>query len=574
MQYSIFDFLKLLGSLGLFLFGMKLMSESLQKVAGDKLRNILSAMTSNRFKGILTGVVITAIIQSSSATTVMLVSFVNAGLITFGESIGVIMGSNIGTTVTSWLISTLGFKMNISMMVLPLVGLSLPLLFSKNPNRNNWGSVIIGFAIIFIGLDFLNHSTPDINNNPGILEFLTNFSGYGFGSIVLFVIIGTILTMILQSSSAVMALTLVICFNGWVSYEMAAAMVLGQNIGTTITANLAALVANTSAKRTAMAHLFFNLIGVAIVLPFLKPILHAIAAAGVNYGLASPIPIEGQTAQQTAAAIPIALAVFHTVFNIGNTLILIWFVKPLENIITKIVRQKDEEEEFKLQYISTGLLSTIDLSILQARKEMMVFTGRVEKMFKHTHDILTTNSSKKINSLMEKFKKNETISDQFEVEITAYLAEVSKQDLSTGSAEIINRMLQITTQIESIADACYAVSKNVCRKLEGKIKFKDSMEQELIEFYEIIEKQFEMMIKHIKNPELTTDLYATKAMMKEIRNYYNDLQQGHFKNLKKGVYKTKTGVIYADIYTELLRIGDLSNHVVRLLSAQEGVKHD
>jgi phosphate:Na+ symporter len=574
MQYSIFDFLKLLGSLGLFLFGMKLMSESLQKVAGDRLRNILSAMTSNRFKGILTGVVITAIIQSSSATTVMLVSFVNAGLITFAESIGVIMGSNIGTTVTSWLISTLGFKMNISMMVLPLVGLSLPLLFSKNPNRNNWGSVIIGFSIIFIGLDFLNHSTPDINNNPGILEFLTNFSDYGFISIILYVVIGAILTMILQSSSAVMALTLVICFNGWISYEMAAAMVLGQNIGTTITANLAALVANTSAKRTAMAHLFFNLIGVVIILPFLYPLLRIIANIGVNQGLASPIPIDGQTAEQTAAAIPIALAVFHTVFNIGNTLILIWFVKPIEKIITKIIKQKDEEEEFKLQYISTGLLSTIDLSILQARKELMVFTSRVEKMFKHTHDILDTNSSKKINSLMEKFKKNEMISDQFEVEITAYLAEVSKQDLSTGSAEIINRMLQITTQIESIADACYAVSKNVCRKVEGKIKFRDSMEQNLLDFYEIIDKQFEMMMRHVRNPEMETDVYVTKLFMKEIRIYYNQLQQEHFKCLKKGDYKTKTGVVYADIYAELLRIGDLSNHVVRLLSAQEGIKHD
>jgi phosphate:Na+ symporter len=464
--------------------------------------------------------------------------------------------------------------MNISMMVLPLVGLSLPLLFSKNPNRNNWGSVIIGFSIIFIGLDFLNHSTPDINNNPGILEFLTNFSDYGFISIILYVVIGAILTMILQSSSAVMALTLVICFNGWISYEMAAAMVLGQNIGTTITANLAALVANTSAKRTAMAHLFFNLIGVVIILPFLYPLLRIIANIGVNQGLASPIPIDGQTAEQTAAAIPIALAVFHTVFNIGNTLILIWFVKPIEKIITKIIKQKDEEEEFKLQYISTGLLSTIDLSILQARKELMVFTSRVEKMFKHTHDILDTNSSKKINSLMEKFKKNEMISDQFEVEITAYLAEVSKQDLSTGSAEIINRMLQITTQIESIADACYAVSKNVCRKVEGKIKFRDSMEQNLLDFYEIIDKQFEMMMRHVRNPEMETDVYVTKLFMKEIRIYYNQLQQEHFKCLKKGDYKTKTGVVYADIYAELLRIGDLSNHVVRLLSAQEGIKHD
>lgn len=574
MDYSIFDLLKLLGALGLFLFGMKLMSESLQKVAGDRLRSILSAMTSNRYKGIFTGFLITAIIQSSSATTVMLVSFVNAGLVTFTESIGVIMGSNIGTTVTAWLISILGFKVNISVLVLPLIGLTFPLLFSKNSNRYNWGMVIMGFALIFIGLDFLNHSTPDINSNPEILKFLTNFSDNGFSSVLIFVLIGTILTMVIQSSSATMALTLVMCFNGWISYEMAAAMVLGQNIGTTITANLAALIANTSAKRTAMAHLFFNLFGVLLVLPFFSGFLGLISDIAVRNGLSSPYMIDGQTAEQTHAAIPIALSIFHTVFNVLNTFILIWFVKPIERLIVRIVKQKDDDEEFKLQYISTGLLSTIDLSILQARKELMVFTEKVEKMFCRTQKLLEETSSKQIVKYQDKIKKTEGIADEFEVEITAYLAEVSKQELSPSAAESINRMLQITTQIESIADACYTISKTVERKMALKAKFDEALNNNLVDFANEVSKQFNVMLEVIRDPELSIDLYKVKAMMKEIRTMHENLQQEHFKNLKKGVYKTKVGVVYADTYAELLRIGDLANHIVRLLASQDGVKHD
>ncbi|MDA3911153.1 MAG: Na/Pi cotransporter family protein [Bacteroidales bacterium] len=574
MEYSFFDLLKLFGALGLFLFGMKLMSESLQKVAGDRLRNILSAMTSNRFKGIFTGFLITAIIQSSSATTVMLVSFVNAGLVTFAESIGVIMGSNIGTTVTAWLISTLGFKIDIGMLVLPLVGVTFPLLFSKKASRYNWGMVIMGFALIFIGLDFLNHSTPDINNNPEILQFLSNFSDKGFFSVLIFILIGAILTMIIQSSSATMALTLVMCFNGWISYEMAAAMVLGQNIGTTITANLAALIANTSAKRTAMAHLFFNLFGVLLILPVFFGFLELISGIAVRNGLASPYNVDGQTAEQTAAAIPVALAIFHTVFNVLNTFFLIWFVKPIERLIIRIIKQKDDDEEFKLQYISTGLLSTIDLSILQARKELMVFTEKVEKMFSRTQMILSEKSLKKVLRTQEKIKKTEGMADQFEEEITAYLAEVSKQELSQSSVESINRMLQITTQIESIADACYTISKTIDRKIASKAKFDETLVNNLVNFSNVVAEQFDLMLEVIRDPELKIDLYKVKAMMKEVRNTHEKLQQEHFKNLKNGVYKTKVGVIYADTYAELLRIGDLANHVVRLLASQDGVKHD
>lgn len=574
MDYSLLDLLKLFGALGFFLFGMKLMSESLQKVAGDRMRSILSAMTSNRVKGVFTGFLITAIIQSSSATTVMLVSFVNAGLITFTESIGVIMGSNIGTTVTAWLISILGFKVKMSLLVLPLIGLTFPLLFSKNPNRISWGEVIIGFAIIFIGLDFLNGATPDIKNNPEMLEFLTNFSNYGFGSVLIFIAIGTILTMIIQSSSATMALTLVMCYNGWIAFDMAAAMVLGQNLGTTITANLAALVANTSAKRTAVAHLFFNLIGIVLILPFFNAFLELIANISVRNGFNSPMAIAGQTAEATAAAIPVALSIFHTVFNILNTLILIWFVKPLEHFIIRIVKQKENDEEFKLQYISTGMLSTIDLSILQAHKELVAFTVRIDKMFERTRKLFVSKSSKEILECQEKIKKTEGVADQFEEEITAYLADISKQELSPGSAEDINQMLQVTTYIESIADACFSISRTTSRKQGAKIIFSEKMDKNLVKFSNLITQNFTLMLAVINEPENVIERSKSKALMSEIRQFHEELQKEHFKSIKKGEYKTKVGVIYADIYAELLHIGDLTNSVIRIFQNQDGVIHE
>ena len=324
MDYGFLDLLRLLGALALFLFGMKLMSESLQKVAGSKMRSILSAMTSNKFMGVFTGFLITSIIQSSSATTVMVVSFVNAGLLTLAESIGVIMGANIGTTVTAWLISILGFKFDIFSFTFILLGLGLPILFSKDKRRSSWGEVIIGFSLIFLGLHYLKVYTPDINNNPELLKFLSNFSTTGYTSILIFIALGAVLTMIIQSSSAVMALTLVMCYNGWISFNMAAAMVLGQNIGTTITANLAALIANPSAKRAARAHFVFNVTGVILLLLVFNPFLKSINWFIIKIGLSSPYEVAGQTAVQTAQAMPVALSIFHSVFNILNTLVLIW----------------------------------------------------------------------------------------------------------------------------------------------------------------------------------------------------------------------------------------------------------
>jgi phosphate:Na+ symporter len=387
MGYGFIDFLTLLGSLGIFLYGMKLMSEALQKVAGNGMREILSKMTSNRIKGVFTGFLITAIIQSSSATTVMMVSFVNAGLLSLTQSIGIIMGANIGTTVTAWLISILGFKVKLSAFALPLIGIALPLLFSKINKRKYVGEIIIGFALLFMGLGFLKEAVPDINSNPEILSFLSGYTEMGYWSYFLFLGIGTLLTIIIQSSSATMALTLVMCTNGWISFDIAAAMVLGENIGTAVTANIAAAVANVSAKRSARAHLIFNVLGVTWVL-----LIFPFFIQGISWFISL---IGGTNPNESVAGIPIALSIFHTTFNILNTIIFFGFAMLIVKIVTKLVPQKDDGEEFRLAFIDTGVLSTSELSIHQAKKEIIVFAERTHKMFDYVKILFEENNDKK-----------------------------------------------------------------------------------------------------------------------------------------------------------------------------------
>ncbi len=567
MDYGIIDILRLLGSLALFLYGMKLMSESLQKVAGDKMRGILSAMTSNRFKGMLTGVLITAIIQSSSATTVMLVSFVNAGLLSLIQAIGVIMGANIGTTITAWLISVLGFKVKMSMLVLPLMGISLPLIFSKNRQRSNWGAVTIGFAIIFIGLDFLKGSTPDINSNPQMLEFLTNFSDLGYASIFIYLFIGTILTVVIQSSSAVMALTLVMCFNGWLSYEMAAAMVLGENIGTTITANLAALIANTSAKRTARAHLIFNVLGVILVLVFFYPFLQMVGAITIKLGFDSPMGAIGQTAEQTAAAIPIGLSIFHTTFNILFSLLLVWFVPHIARIVTWMVPDKDDDEEFKLQHISTGLLSTSELSILQAKKESLVYGNKVLKMMNLVKDLLERPTAKESVKLIEKIDKYEDIADRMEEEIIAYLSQLGEEKMSLLGSEEVNEILSVISKLESIADSCNTIAKTVDRQIEKKIILTDQMLENIAIIQGVNMEQFQLVLLSMDTDsdvqkDQDTFVKIDAKLSKEIKR----IKTEHFKSIKKKVYKIKDGIIYTDIYNELATLGRYAYEINKEIS--------
>ncbi len=548
MKYGIVEFLTLLGSLGIFLYGMKLMSESLQKVAGDKMRSILAAMTSNRVKGIFTGFLITAIIQSSSATTVMVVSFVNAGLLSLAESIGVIMGANIGTTVTAWLISILGFKVHMSTIAIPLIGIGFPLLFSKNTRRKSWGELVIGFSLLFIGLGYLKESVPDINSNPELLHFLRNYTDLGYLSLLLFLAVGTLLTVIIQSSSATMALTLVLCFNGIISFEMAAAMVLGENIGTTITANLAAMVANVSAKRAARAHFIFNVFGVVWILIVFYPVIKLINWIVVDMGLSSPLT--------NPASIPIALSIFHTAFNITNTFIMVWFVRLIEKTVIKMVPDKDSDEEFRLKYINTGMVSTSELAILQARKEIYVYGERVTKMFSLVKELFTVVKDKKFEKLVKKIEKYEEIVDRMEVEIADYLAKVSENELSKSGSLKIRGMFEMIDNIESIGDSCHNLEKALVRKKEKKVEFPKEISDNILKMFALIDKSLEEMQNNLDKDYSDVDISKAYEIESDINKYRNLLREDHIKNIKSKKYKYKHGVLYNELFSTCEKIGD------------------
>ncbi len=561
MEYGIIDFLTLIGSLVLFLFGMKLMSEALQKVAGNRLRKILAAMTSNRVFGVLTGMLITAIIQSSSATTVMVISFVNAGLLSLVESIGVIMGANIGTTVTAWIISLIGFKVKISVFALPLIGIGFPLIFSKNSIRKSWGEVLMGFALLFMGLDLLKGSVPDINSNPEILNFLQSYTDLGFVSILIFFLIGTVLTVVIQSSSATMALTLVMCYNGWISFDMAAAMILGENIGTTITANIAAMVANKSAKRAAMAHLMFNVFGVIWVLILYRPVLNLIAGITEEVGQGSPFT--------NVAAIPVALALFHTFFNITNVLMQIWFVKFIATVVTKIVRgKKDEEEEFGLKFIQTGMLSTSEMSILQARREIAEYAKKSFKMFGQVKKLFVETDDKNVKRLGEKISKNELVMDDIEADIANYLTNVSEGELSISGARRIRTLLKISDNIESVADGSFNLSRVLIRKHKKKIWFTPEQRNNIQSLFGLLDQNFQLTINFLT--DFSTDKVNIDEII-EIESRINDLRtqlkKKNTKDLKDDKYTYNSSVVYIDMITICEIIGD------HLLNVAEAFKY-
>ena len=553
MEYSFIDFLTLVGSLGFFLYGMKLMSEALQKVAGDKMRNILARMTSNPVKGVFTGLMITAIIQSSSATTVMMVSFVNAGLLSLTESIGVIMGANIGTTVTAWLISLLGFKVDISVISLPLIGLGFPLLFSKANKKKSWGEFIIGFAMIFLGLTYLKGSVPDIKHHPEILAFLSDYTSHRVFSHLLFLAIGTFLTMIIQSSSATMALTLVMCNNGWIPFDIAAAMVLGENIGTAVTANIAAAVANVSAKRAARAHLIFNILGVIWVSLIFTYFLSAINWFIVKIGGASPY--------DSPQAIPVALSIFHTTFNIANVLIFIWFTKIIQLIVTKMVPMRDDAEEFRLQHINTGLLSTAEMSIHQAKREIMVFAERIEKMYNYVMSLFSETNEKKFYKLYDKVEKYEGICDRMEEEIANYLTKVSEGELSILGSKRITAMLNVVTDLESIGDSCYNLAKTLIRKRDKKIIFETSLNENLIQMMELAQKALNEMQKNLDHGYNNINITHALELEERINRFRTKLKKDHLKSIEKKEYNYQTGIIYNDLYCECEKLADFAINV-------------
>jgi phosphate:Na+ symporter len=548
MEYSLLDFLTLIGAMGLFLYGMKLMSEALQKVAGSKLRNFLAAMTSNRVTGVITGISITAIIQSSSATTVMIVSFVNAGLLTLTESAGVIMGANIGTTVTAWIIAILGFKVKMSFLSLPIIGIGFPLIFSKKTRNQSWGEVLVGFALLFIGLESLKSSVPNIGENPEMLEFLKNFTGMGLGSTIIFLFIGTVLTVVVQSSSATMALTLVMCNNGWISFESAAAMVLGENIGTTITANIAATVANASAKRAARLHLLFNVVGVIWVITVLPYFLNGVDSLTIS--------ISGKSAFTNAGSIPIALSFFHTFFNISNVLLQIWFIKYLVILVQKMVPEKEEDMEFKLKYIKFGMLSTSELSILQAKKEIIVYAQQTKKLFGRLKNMLVETKERKFQKQFDKVDTGEDKSDEMEVSIARYLTKVAEGELSKESSRGISAMLRIIDEIESIGDSCLNISRAMLRSRDKDKNLTPEMQKNILEMFSMVEKALDVMIENLNKSYRDVDKRSSETIEKNINEFRNKLRHQHVHDIESEVYPYQVGTLYKDIFSESEKIGD------------------
>ena len=557
MDYGIFDFLKLIGSLGVFLYGMKLMSEALQKVAGDKMRHILAAMTSNRVKGVITGLLITTIIQSSSATTVMVVSFVNAGLLNLVESIGVIMGSNVGTTVTAWVISILGFKISMAEVSLPLIGLCLPLLFSNKRSRKSWGELIIGFGLLFIGLEFLKNSMPNLNENPEIFTFLQNYTDMGYGSYILFMLIGTALTILIQSSSATMALTLVMCANGWISYDIAASMVLGENIGTTITANLAAMVANTTAKRAAFAHFLFNVFGVTWVLAIFPVFLKWIEELSVFVGIGDP--------STNIEAVPMSLSLFHTVFNVSNVLLLIWFTKLIARLVTKIIPTRESNEDvFKLKHIKIGLLSTPDASLFQAKQEIALYGKNTRDMFQQVAASLNM-TSKDFEKQFDKLVKLEDESDKIEVEIADYLTKVSESKLSTENSQRIRAMFKIVSEIESIADSSLNVAKAMLRKIEQNQTFTEDLDHKLKSMFALVDETLGVMCDNLTMEYKEVNAKKAYELEHAINDYRTILKQEHLIAIEEKRYNYPTGILYTDMFSECEKIGDYAINVTQAI---------
>ena len=560
MEYSFYDFLALLGSLALFLYGMKIMSEGLQKFAGDRLRNILTAMTTNRVTGVLTGTLITALVQSSSATTVMVVSFVNAGLLTLSQSISVIMGANIGTTVTAWIISALGFKVDISVFSLPLLAFGVPLLFSQKSSRKSIGEFIFGFSFLFMGLDLLKKNAPDLSQNPDMLAFVQNYTDMGFFSVILFVLIGTVLTMIVQASSATMAITLIMCANGWISFELGAALVLGENIGTTITANLAALTANTQARRAALAHLMFNVFGVMWVLILFKPFLSMVDWIIDDWM---------QVSNAGGVAVSFKLSAFHTCFNVCNVLILIWFVKLIERTVCRLIPQKETEEEYRLQFISGGMLSTAELSLLQARKEINLFAERIQRMFGMVRNLLHTTNENEFNKLFARIEKYEGISDNMEVEIATYLTQVSEGRLSSESKLEIREMLREVSEIESIGDSCYNLARTMSHKRRANVEFTDEQYGHIEQMFQLTDTALTQMIALIEDTHHAVDVNRSFNLEHEINNYRDQLKDRNVVDINEKAYNYQTGVHYMDLIAECEKLGD---YVVNVVEAHTETK--
>ena len=588
MNYSIFDFISLLGSVCLFLYGMKVMSEGLQKVAGDRLRNILGIMTKNRVTGVLTGVLITALIQSSSASTVMVVSFVNAGLMSLGQAMAVIFGANVGTTVTTWIISAFSFEINISDYSVLLLAVGVPMLFMKKSFYKSLGEFLIGFCFLFMGLDLISHYVPNLQENPSMLQFLTHYTSMGYGSVLIFFFIGIIVTMVAQSSAATFAITLIMCSQGWITYELGCAIILGGNIGTTITPVLASLSGNLAAKRTAMGHVLFNVLGSIIVLAIFQPFVTLVAditqwlegtnpltitvaeeAAMADSTLLSPT---GGLTAKAQASMAFALAMFPTVFNTLNLCIMIWFTGLYVKIVCWIMpaRHKESDEEFSLKFIGRGMLGTSELNITQAQKEILVYAERVSRMLGMARELIhLEEKDDKYTNLYSRLEKYEEISDRMEIEIGNFLNRVAEGRLSPEGKMRIAGMLRIISEIESIADSCFNVAKTLNRKNQIHVEFEHPVMVEIDKMYDMVDGAMNNMLELLRQMETPEDTNIITAYNKEreINNFRNRLRDDNIYNINNKVYDYQEGIFFMDLIGEAEKLGDYMLNVV------EGVKH-
>ena len=548
----------------MFLYGMNLMSSGLQKASGDKLRSLLSAMTSNPFKGVLTGLGITSVIQSSSATTVMVVSFVNAGLLTLYQAIGVIMGANIGTTVTAWLVSWLGFKADISVLAVPLMIFGFLFSNSKKNQRQNIGELIVGFCLLFLGLSFMKESVPDLNETPEVLDFVKTWSSHGFGSVLLFLVFSTILTLVLQSSSATMAITLIMLSMGWIPFEMACAMVLGENIGTTITANIAAAVGNTQAKRAAMSHTIFNVFGVLWALALYKPFLSLVGlVTSTVFGLPDPsaegFAVSGPNTDEGVAAL-YGLSMLHTLFNTINTFILIWFIKYIEKAVVLIIKApKDQEAEvFRLKYISAGPLATPELCMEQAFNEIMHFAQISRKGLSYAKAAIGEKKEDKFDELSKKLIKYEEISDRIEYEIATFLNGVSSDSISEDTSKQIKAMYKIIKELESLGDSGEAISRILSRRNVHNKSFDDDTIKKLEGMVDAVDNAYDAMITNLAGVHKGTLEEISNAYNAEDRINYlrNNLRDAEIEEIEDGRKNYQTSVYYIDIVNQLERMGD------------------
>lgn len=559
----------LLGALGMFLYGMNLMSSGLQKAAGERLRGFLSAMTSNPFKGVMTGLGITTIIQSSSATTVMVVSFVNAGLLTLAQAIGVIMGANIGTTVTAWMVSWLGFKADISVLAVPMMLLGFLFSNSKIDKRKNIGELIVGFSLLFLGLSFMKDSVPDLRETPQVLEFVSSWSAHGFGSVLLFLAFGTILTLVLQSSSATMAITLIMLSMGWIPFEMACAMVLGENIGTTITANIAASVGNTEAKRAAMSHTIFNVFGVIWALILYKPFLHLVGTITENlFGLPNPaaegfVVTDSTSAEGTAALY--GLSMLHTLFNLTNTLLLVWFTKWIAQAVSWIVPtpKNQEKEVFRLKYISAGPLATPELSVGQAFEEIISFAKISKNGANYAQNAINESDTDKFEELRSKLVKYEEISDRIEYEIATFLNGISAEEVSESTSLKIKSMYKIIGELESLGDSGETISRILSRKNIHNKKFDADIVKNLNAMADAVNAAYDVMIENLTaahKGELTNISNAYNAEDR-INTLRNNLRDAVIENIENDGKNYQTNVYYMDVINAYESMGDFMINV-------------